>query len=224
MIQLGLSNFDTAMDRVKILFHESVLHRKVLPGNLNTSVFWEMCLSSFSPYRPVMRGSGAVWGKWRRRRERRLRSVVVDTKSPWSRVARTKRSHWTASKRCAVAVAACEPFCVPQSLIFFKFWNINFTFWSERWKNLSWKLERTIIRFTFTFSTLLSITLPQVVRILQRNWSQKNSDQEKTWNEKNTENQSHPQFQFRSSFHRCALASVLQCSKTDHFHRRPRDI
>ena len=132
VIQLGLSNFDTTMNRVKILFHESVLHRKVLPGNLNTSVFWEMCLSSLSPYRPVMRGSGAVWGKRRRRRERRLRSVVVDTKSPRrsrspgtksprSRVARTKRSHWAASKRCAVAVAACVPFCVPQSLIFFKF-------------------------------------------------------------------------------------------------------
>ena len=132
VIQVGLSNFDTTMDRVKILFHESVLHRKVLPGNLNTSVFWEMCLSSFSPYRPVMRGSGAVWGKQRRRRERRLRSVVVDTKSPRrsrspgtksprSRIARTKRSHWAASKRCAVAVAACVPFCVPQSLIFFKF-------------------------------------------------------------------------------------------------------
>ena len=194
-----------------------------------------MCLSSFSPYRPVMRGSGAVLGKWRRRRERRLRSVVLGTKSPRrsrspgtksprSWVARTKRSHWAASKRCAVAVAACEPFCVPQSLIFFKFWNINFTFWSQRWKNLSWKLERTIIRFTFTFSTLLSITLPQVVRILQRNWSQKNSDQEKTWNEKNTENQSHPQFEFRSSFHCCALASVLHCSITDRFHRLPRDI
>ena len=130
VIQLGLSNFDTTMDPVKILFHESVLHRKVLPGNLNTSVFWEICLPSFSPYCPVMRRSGAVWGKWRRRRERRLRSVVVDTKSPRrsrspgtksprSWVARTKRSHWAASKRCAVAVAACVPFCVPQSLIFF---------------------------------------------------------------------------------------------------------
>ena len=76
----------------------------------NTSVFLEICLSSFSPYCPVVRGSGTILGKRRQRRERRSQS----TKSPRRRLAGAKSRHWAASKRSAVA--ACESFRVPQSL------------------------------------------------------------------------------------------------------------